>query len=236
VDAYDDVPLNTAVRTGTPVVGDLEDLDARYAQFVERQSETSTAAVAAVPITSAGQTLGGYVLFFDRRQAFDRTQRLALEQRGAGLGSSLNLARRRSNRSETATPNFALPGSATIGVHTVTPEPSAVGRARRFMEEQLNTWGVDAETTYAAVLCVSEVVTNAIIHAHAGCEVRVLLAERVLKTTVRDSGAPDTAAVEGNEDPLRVHGYGLQVLDALATRWGSRFETTGTTVWFDLAL
>ena len=40
IDAYDDVPLTTAVRTGEPVVGGLDDLDDRYAELVDRQRST----------------------------------------------------------------------------------------------------------------------------------------------------------------------------------------------------
>ena len=82
IDAYDDVPLTTAVRTGTPVCGALDHLDARYADFVDRQHGTATVAVAAVPLVAASRTIGGFVLFFDRGQEFDALQRLELTRVG----------------------------------------------------------------------------------------------------------------------------------------------------------
>jgi hypothetical protein len=62
----------------------------------------------------------------------------------------------------------------------------------------------------------------------------VLLDHGILTTTVRDGGAADTTAAEQTDDPLRVHGRALHLVDALATRWGSALDTIGTTVWFVL--
>lgn len=74
------------------------------------------------------------------------------------------------------------------------------------------------------------------IHTQAGCSVRLLLERGVLTTSVRDLGARDRMPVEPLADPLQVHGRGLQIVDALATRWGSTLDSGGTTVWFVLDL
>lgn len=234
VDAYDAVPLNTAVRMGEPVLGALGDLDERYGQFVLRQRGTPTVALAAIPIVAAGQTLGGLVLFYGHPQAFDHAQREAL----AGLGAELGGALRRAQRGE-ARPDVTLfdqrvrPG-ALVAMHDVAPDPAGVAGARRFLRSTLDAWGVDEETTYTAALCLSELVTNAVVHAHVGSVVRVLLEDGVLTTTVRDQGSTDAVSDEPGDDPLRVHGRGLQLVDALATRWGSDLDNVGTTVWFVL--
>lgn len=234
VDAYEDVPLNTAVRTGRPVLGALDDLGPMYAGFVEAQRGTATAALAAVPIVTAGQTLGGFVLFFDHPQAFDHSQQVELVRVGEDLGAALRRAQRGEERPNVALSDGPVPPGAVVAVHDVPHHPAAVGEARRFLRSTLQGWGVDEQMTDPAVLCLSELVTNAVIHAHAGCVVRVLLEHGTLTTTVRDSGTPDAASVEPAEDPLRVHGRGLQLVDALATRWGSELDSVGTTVWFVL--
>lgn len=234
VDAYDDVPLNTAVRTGKPVLGALDDLDSRYAEFVQRQRGTATVALAAVPIVTAGQTLGGFVLFFDHPQAFDPSQRVELARVGGDLGAALRRAQRGEERPNVALSDEPVPPGAVVAVHDVPPDPATVAEARRFLRSTLHGWGIDEQTTDTAVLCLSELVTNAVIHAHAGCVVRVLLEQDTLTTTVRDSGTQDAASVEPLADPLRVHGRGLQLVDTLATRWGSELDTLGTTVWFVL--
>ena len=39
-----------------------------------------------------------------------------------------------------------------------------------------------------------------------------------------------------DDDPLRVFGRGLVLVDALADSWGSEADVTGTTSWFVLEL
>jgi anti-sigma regulatory factor (Ser/Thr protein kinase) len=234
VDAYDPVPLNTAVRMGEPVVSALDELHERYGQFVSRQHGTSTVALAALPIVAAGQTLGGFVLFFDEPQPFDHRQRLALEQLGAELGAELRRAQRGEERPLLTLSAEPLSSDALGAVHDVAPGPAGVSGARRFLRSTLDAWGVDDETTYTAALCLSELVTNAVIHAHTGSVVRIILDGGVLTTTVRDLGSREPGSQEPLDDPLRVHGRGLQLVDALATRWGSELDNVGTTVWFVL--
>jgi anti-sigma regulatory factor (Ser/Thr protein kinase) len=236
VDAYDDVPLNSAVRTGRPVVGALGDLGEQYAGFVARQRGTRTVALAAVPVVAAGQTLGGYVLFFDRPQPFDDQQRQELAAVSEKLGARLRRAQRSEERSTLPLADQPVPPGALVATHEVRPDLEAVGGARRFLRSTLDDWGIDHDTTDTAVLCLSELVTNAAIHTHAGCVVRVLLEDRVLSTTVRDHGLADAVSIEALDDPLRVHGRGLQVVEALASRWGSELDSAGTSVWFVLDL
>jgi anti-sigma regulatory factor (Ser/Thr protein kinase) len=236
VDAYDDVPLNTAVRAGQPVVGTLDDLEERYATFVSHQRATPTVGLAAVPIVAAGQTLGGFVLFFDAPQAFGPEQRSELRRLGMELGATLREAQRRWAQGPASLPDRALPPNAVVAVHDVPGDAAGVGDARRFLRGALDGWGVDPESSDTAVLCLSELVTNAVIHAESRCAVRVLLEDDVLTTTVRNHGLPHAASWELVEEPLRVHGRGLQVVEALATRWGLELDDVGTTAWFVLDL
>lgn len=234
VDAYDEVPLNTAVRTGDPVFGRLDDLDPRYAAFVERQRGTSTTVLAAVPVVAAGQVLGGFVLFYDRLQGLDPGRQSRLVALGVELGAGLREAQRREGRPTVTLADEPLPAGAAAAFHEVPPELGAVAAARRFLRQTLESWTVEGDTTDAAVLCLSEVVTNALIHTHTGCAVRVLLDRGVLTTTVRDGGTSYARSVQPIEDPLRVHGRGLELVGAVATRWGSELDSVGTTVWFVL--
>ena len=237
VDAYDDVPLNVALRSRAMIVGSLEELSGRFADYVRRQRGTSTLALAAVPVEAAGRPVGGYVLFFDSPQSFDDRHRHELEHLGQELGEALGRARRGEPRQAVAAP--ADDAAAALGVmaeHEVMPEAAAVAGARKFLRRTLDNWDVDEETADTAVLCLSELVTNAVIHSHAGCLVRVRLDQGVLRTTVRDHGTAGAASEVQLEDPLRVHGRGLLVVEALATRWGYELDTEGTTVWFELAV
>jgi anti-sigma regulatory factor (Ser/Thr protein kinase) len=236
IDAYDDVPLNTAVRTGHAVMGTLADLEERYPTFVSHQRGTSTVAVAAVPIVAAGKTLGGFVLFFDAPQALDAQNRAELQRLGAELGTRFRAAQRGPQPRPASLPDRGLPPDAVAVVHEVPGDAAAVGDARRFLRRTLDGWGVAPGASDTAVLCLSELVTNAVIHADSGCAVHVVLENEILTITVHDHGLPDAASGELVEEPLRVHGRGLQLVEALATRWGSERNTAGTTVWFVLDL
>lgn len=236
VDGYDDVPLNTAVRTGDPVIGSLDDLREQYASYVGRQRKTTTCALAAVPIVAAGQTLGGYLLLFDRPQAFDRRQRLQLARTGRDLGAGLRRARsvERSRPKALSGPSAPPHPGATAASHDVEGDPAAVSGARRFLRHTLEEWGVEQEVVDNATLCLSELVTNAVIHSHTGCLVRVVLEQGVLTTTILDWGTAHLATVEEVADPLQVHGRGLQVVEALALRWGHELDSEGASVWFQM--
>jgi anti-sigma regulatory factor (Ser/Thr protein kinase) len=236
IDAYDDVPLNTAVRAGHAVVGTLDDLEERYSTFVSHQRGTSTLGLAAVPIVTAGKTVGGFVLFFDAPPAFGAEQRAELQHLGAELGATLRAAQRAQEQRPASPFDRALPPGAVAVVHEVPGDAAGVGNARRFLRRTLDGWGVDPETSDTAVLCLSELVTNAVIHADSGCAVQVVLEDDVLTITVRDHGLPNAASGELVEEPLRVHGRGLQLVEALTTRWGSERDTVGATVWFVLDL
>jgi anti-sigma regulatory factor (Ser/Thr protein kinase) len=236
IDAYDDLPLNTAVRGARLVAGSLEELADGYPEFVSHQSATATRAVAAVPLLASGRVLGGFVLFFDEPQVFDTTHRRLLALRGAELGAALHRAQLGERRALRRTADEDTPSGARVAVRDVAPHPAAVGSARRFLRSVLEGWGVDRDVIDTAVLCVSELVTNAVIHAQTECSVRMLLEDDVLTTTVHDQGSRDPASVEDLDDQLQVHGRGLQLVGALASRWGYELDAPGTTVWFVLEL
>ena len=129
------------------------------------------------------------------------------------------------------------------------PHPDAVTRALRPRAESvtiardvtrttLGRWGLGALCADVA-LVVSELVTNAVVHAGTTSELRVRLADGVLTVIVRDRGGPgepDAVAPAEVHDQLQVHGRGLMLVEALADRWGSERDAVGTTVWFALDL
>lgn len=234
IDAYEDVPLNSVVRTGQPVIGSLAELEQRYPAFAERQRRTPYLSFAAVPLCAAGQTLGGVVLYFDTPQAFPTIQRAELRGLGERLGQGLRRAQLGERRTWASLADEPVPTGARVAVHPVRADLAAVGEVRQAVSRELGEWGVEEDTADTAVLCLSELVTNALIHTRGGAEVRTVLEHGVLTTTVRDGGRE--AALPGGTatDPLRAQGRGLQIVDACADRWGSRLDSTGTTVWFVL--
>lgn len=122
---------------------------------------------------------------------------------------------------------------ATIGLPA---SPESPRHARRFVSDFCRAADLDDEVCQTAALLVSELVTNAVVHGRSRA---TLTAERppgLLRLAVEDSN-PTLPAV-GDAPPLdRESGRGLQIVAALATRWGiERTADGGKAVWFELAL
>jgi GAF domain-containing protein len=233
LDAYDDVPLNTAVRSGRAVVGSLGRLSRTHPAFVERQEGTGTRALAAVPLVSGGRTLGAYVVFYSTVPAFRDDEVAALSDLGASLGATLGEAQAHHLRTPGAAVRTAEPGSL-VEEFWVPGDPAAVGPARRRLRDTLLLWEVDAESTGTAVLCMSELVTNAVVHSGSGCWVEVLNESAAITVAVRSAWSPQSVAEVGASDLMQVHGRGLQLVAELSARWGSEPDDDGLTAWFVL--
>ena len=233
VDAYEDVPLNNTIRSGQLICGSPEELAGRYPDFIGRQGG-GTHALASVPLAAAGQVMGGFALFYDARQSFDGVQLGELRDLGETLGADLRRGQRSTTLPSRSLAGESVPVGARVATLLVVPDPDGVPAARHFARDTLTAWGVDEDTQDTAVLCVSELVTNAIIHTLVGCEVRLVLHQGVLTTSVRDGGTADGHANRSPDDPLAVHGRGLHLVHALSTRWGSQLDAVGMTVWCEL--
>jgi anti-sigma regulatory factor (Ser/Thr protein kinase) len=109
------------------------------------------------------------------------------------------------------------------------PHPASVGRARRFVAEQLAEIGVPDPGT-AAELVVSELVTNAMIHARTYITVRVLPAAESARVEVVDG----STAMPGLRvaSPLSDSGRGLMLVEHFARAWGIDRTEAGKVVWF----
>jgi serine phosphatase RsbU (regulator of sigma subunit)/anti-sigma regulatory factor (Ser/Thr protein kinase) len=116
------------------------------------------------------------------------------------------------------------------------PEPTAAGLARRFVSDRLAAWGVDDDVAEVARLCVSELVTNAVIHSGTNPEVTVRVDDECVLVLVHDRGNRGAVQQAADYDPMGVSGRGLTLIDALATAWSAEHNADGTTVWFELAL
>ncbi|WP_207083745.1 ATP-binding protein [Nocardioides sp. S5] len=233
VDAYDDVPLNTAVRNGTAVVGSLEQLEDSHPDFVERQRGTETLALAAVPLVADGHTLGAFVLFYRRPPEFADAAVRDLADLGARLGETLRSTR----ATHTDDPDARMrtpPTGARVALFAVASDPAAVGPARHELSATLSGWNVDRGIAETAALCMSELVTNAVVHADSGCHVQVTWGAGTLTVEVRNPGNPPDLPEPDLSDPFQVHGRGLQLVDALASQWGSDRDPDGFSAWFTL--
>jgi anti-sigma regulatory factor (Ser/Thr protein kinase) len=106
---------------------------------------------------------------------------------------------------------------------------SAARRALDGLEDRL-----DASVFYDASLCLSELVTNAVLHSGAGdedeLELNVALSGQTLRVTVIDHGSGfDPPEPSGGDES----GWGLYIVDRLSHAWGVE-RNPRTAVWFEM--
>jgi anti-sigma regulatory factor (Ser/Thr protein kinase) len=118
-----------------------------------------------------------------------------------------------------------------VNVLDLPPTTDSVPVARRFVRARLGDGPADVDT---ASLLVSEVVTNAILHARTTVTLTVEVDDQVVRITVRD-GSPVRPRLRSFA-PTSATGRGLRLLDHLARRWGVDADpaTGGKVVWFEL--
>lgn len=237
IDAYDDVPLTGVVRTGRAVTGDLDSFAGRYADLVAVQAAAGTQALAAFPIPGVTAPLGGLLVYYERRQDFGGRQREVLETLARHTGDAVRRVRARGAATLSSSERAEVDASVRSVSLGLEDDARAPGLARRFLRRTLAEWGVEDEPVETAELCLSELVTNAVIHAGASSELTLTLDDGMLTVAVRDHGGAGAAAhpVE-DDDPMRVFGRGLVLVDALADSWGADRDEVGTTSWFVLDL
>lgn len=126
----------------------------------------------------------------------------------------------------------ALSRSATM---LVPAEPTGPSRVRQWMTARLRDWSVPEPVVGAAILCTSELTTNALLHAGTPAQVRVdLNAERLL-VSVADTGTRGTV-IRAHADTMSSRGRGLGLIEDLSDSWGTDPTVRGTTVWFEMLL
>ncbi|MEU5740532.1 ATP-binding protein [Streptomyces tendae] len=124
----------------------------------------------------------------------------------------------------------------------VRPDPSEVGRARRWARSRLAGSGIrpDEPLAETLVLLVSELVTNAVVHTGRSAVLRLVLpgavTEETEEATVRleVDDASDRAPVPRCAGGEATGGRGLALVDGLADRWGWSREGTGKRIWCEL--
>ena len=122
-----------------------------------------------------------------------------------------------------------------IEVRTIlTPHPTSVGAARRFVRDVLKARQVDDGIVSTVELLTSEVVTNAIVHAGSGPQLVVEVQESLVRVAVRDlsPGVPVRRLTHLDD----VSGRGVVIIEELAAAWGVERERNGAKqVWFEVA-
>lgn len=113
-------------------------------------------------------------------------------------------------------------------------EPLSARRARSFVTGALEQLGID-EVADTATLLVSELVTNAMLHAGGELLVRVSDASDPGAVRVEVGDGSSRAPRRQSYGPEAVTGRGMVLVDALADSWGCEVGPDGKVVWFELS-
>jgi two-component sensor histidine kinase len=113
------------------------------------------------------------------------------------------------------------------------PDVSSPRRARSFVRRVLRDHELVADS---AVLMVSELATNAVLHARTDFAVRVLLTrsdgESIVRVEVED--ANERPPMIGPTPTEATSGRGLQLVQRMATAWGVEPSHQGKVLWFEV--
>ena len=103
--------------------------------------------------------------------------------------------------------------------------------ARRFAAKVLSSWGCD-DLEDAVLLLVSELVTNAVIHAHSDVEVVLRLRPARVRVEIIDAAAEYVQRRDAASEDQS--GRGMALTEALTAAWGVDTLVAGKSVWFEV--
>jgi anti-sigma regulatory factor (Ser/Thr protein kinase) len=128
---------------------------------------------------------------------------------------------------------------ALLGSLTIPGRPEQAAAARAFVTRTL---GDDCPHTDTAILLTSELVTNSLLHSRSRREggtitVTLVAVPGGIRVEVVDEGAPAPPTLISSRREragLAEGGRGLQLVQALSTRWNYWHDDGGTLTWFEL--
>ena len=123
----------------------------------------------------------------------------------------------------------------TAAVTALPPDGRSAGAARRTIQRALSDAGLDVMLD-DALLLVTELVTNAVVHAGTEIELHVEVGPGSTRVEVVDHSAGSLPVLQGDPDDPREGGRGIYLLDVLAREWGTRHFPGGKSVWFALGV
>jgi serine/threonine-protein kinase RsbW len=119
---------------------------------------------------------------------------------------------------------------------TLAAVPTAPGAAQQAVRTWFHSRDCGDDATDTAALLVTELVSNAVVHAN-GHSLWLTVDEtmtNVLRVAVRAGSQVIPPHSRQAPDVRRKGGRGLFLVDALSTRWGCEPLRTGKRVWFEI--
>jgi anti-sigma regulatory factor (Ser/Thr protein kinase) len=161
----------------------------------------------------------------------------AVEFRGTNEGLS-GKVRRHLAEAQRAGGTATTPRGASRRFEAVPEGPRA---ARHFVADALASWGYTGELLDDAQLVISELATNAVIHARSPFWVETRAENGHVRVSVRDQHGepprcltPDLPKLLSPDSTEPPRGHGLRMVAALARDWGVDSTADGKAVWAEL--
>lgn len=118
------------------------------------------------------------------------------------------------------------------GTWAFSPEPSSTREARQRVSAALEARSLDSAAP-TAELVVSELVTNAVLHARTPIEVRLTVRADLVRIEVHDGAARRPTRRYFSDEATS--GRGLRLVEDLCDAWGVELDGAGKTVWAELS-
>jgi len=126
---------------------------------------------------------------------------------------------------------LAAPAAPAEAARSFEKSDRAPRDARHFVVDTLQQWG-EAALAYDAAMVVTELATNAVVHARTGFTVTVSHAADAIRISVRD-GRPAPGPDIG-ELLVPAAGHGLGLVAAVARHWAAEALPDGKRVWAEV--
>ena len=123
----------------------------------------------------------------------------------------------------------SLPAAGRDVLLSVEPTREAPGRVRRALQGA----GVGDDLEHTVTLLATEIVNNSVKHAGMDPEEKIVFFAHLTPDHVRCEVA-DTGPGFDPDARTGAAGFGLRLVDKLASRWGVARGDRGTRVWFEI--
>jgi len=113
---------------------------------------------------------------------------------------------------------------------------AAPREAREQVRAFLDLHHLDGEVAELALVIVSELATNAVVHASPPITLEVAVSDHVLELAICDADACAAVLAARRPDSRDLSGRGLELVASFARNWGVQTDRDGKRVWAQLAV